>query len=222
MAESKDCFIIIFGHGYTNTVRPDYKPMPHGKKILTLLPADIGSDCFSKKEHVTEILKDISRGEFGHFNSNPERSLSILNDTLKPLFPEDELLEKKDVEDFKIFIESTGDYSKNSYEYYNKTWLFDKVDFILLIRKVSGGLLITYLYDREIKTGGFSITKEMLIHNPNLAPFDNYTIIDLSCNSNIEENTSESIAAFKARGIYGGKKIKSRHMKRKSNRSKKR
>lgn len=218
MAESNECFIIILGHGSTNTRTPDYRRIPPGKQILTLLPANIGMDCFAKQRHLREIAGDISKDEF---TGPPERLLSLLNDILKPLSADDESeLEEEDVVDFEAFIESTGDYSKNLDEYYNKRWLFHPTNCILLIRRAPGGTLLTPLYQEKISSGGFTITKEELLQNPLLESFRMYTIIDLSCNTRAieEDNTPESIAAFKERGSYGGKVKKS---KRNSYRSKK-
>ncbi len=184
--------------------------MPPGKEILTLLPADIGHDCFAGKKDVGFIVKNILNGEF---YGPPERLLSILNVSLKPLLLDKKVAEK-DKLDFQTFIDSTGDYSKNPHEYYNKEWEFDRDDCILLIRKVTEGILITPLYDSQIKTGGFVITKEMLIHNPILSNFNTYKIIDLTCNTLYGDNTPESIAAFKSRGSYGGKKFSVRRRRR--------
>ena len=213
MAESSECFIIIFGHGNTNTRTPDYRRMPPGKQILTLLPADVGKDCFAKPKHVGEIVQEISIGDF---TGKPSRLVSLVNDIIKPLSAEDESdLEEEDVVDFEAFIESTGDYSKNPVEYYNKRWKFHPSNCILLIRKAPGGLLLTFLYPEDISRGGFTITKEELLQNPLLQEFSMYTIIDLTCNSRSEEaeNTPESIAAFVARGAYGGKVKKSKKRK---------
>ena len=227
MAESSECFIIILGHGSTNTIAPDYQPMTDGKQILTLLPANIGKDCFTKPRHVDEILKEISIGDF---TGPPARLVSLLNDIVKPLSADDESdLEEEDRADFEAFIESTGDYSKNPDEYYNKRWLFHPTDSIVLIRRVPGGLLVTFLYQTEIRDGGFTITKKELLDNPLLEAFRMYTIIDLSCNTRYtaepgtepkDENTPASIATFVERGAYGGK-VKKKKTKRKSYRSKK-
>ena len=68
MAESSECIILILGHSDYNTRTPDYKTMPPGKEILTLLPADIGFDCFADKSHVISILADIKKGWFHEAN----------------------------------------------------------------------------------------------------------------------------------------------------------
>ncbi len=199
----RDCFVLIIAHGTIDTINPDYVSMPEGSNITTILPTNIGIDCFVDMLHLKiSVVRSMSR-EF--FHASPLALLDAINRILKS--PDKGTVLEKDRADFCSFLGCAGDFSKKDTEYYNKKWILEKRLGSVLLFTRNGD------YVEELYEGRFGeLTKKELIDLLTGRGFKTILIMDTSCSSTM--GTKETIQTFETYGAYGGKKCKKTRIKR--------
>jgi hypothetical protein len=171
-----DCVALVIGHSDFNA-DTDYKHVPEGCTITTILADKPGDDCYANTRKVIPFVTKMFQNDF-------DKSPQQIRDTLN-------LLGHK------------GAISKNLTQYYNREWAFyheeDEVEFgcVLIFTRER----IDSLYEKEIRKGTFVLSKETLL----LELFKTYThplLLDFGCSK--VNGSHESVRSFKKKGIYGG------------------
>jgi len=229
-----DCIIVVLGHSVYSTNGPKYRPLPPGYSIITLLLANPGLECFANVNPVkTEVEENFNKTEEefsdgdGLFGKTPQEILDVFSSSLKPAkgekgHPTTGYKHPTSHEEYCKFLGCPGSISKVSNAFFNKIWGFQEKDpkeygCVLLITKVPGnGVKIEPMFEGEISTGEFSISKaDLLITLFTHTPFRRPLLLDFGCSSTYGKQ--ENIASFIEKGIYGGKTRKYKKKRRTRN-----
>ena len=228
-----DCIIAVVGHSEFNTNEPEYRPLPPEYSVTTLLLANPGLSCFANVDEVkTEVEENFNKTEEeflegdGLFGKTPQEILDVFSEALKPVKGEKEhpsmgYKHPTYHKEYCEFVGCPGSISKITETFFNKVWDFNDEDpkengCVLLITKVPGnGVNIKPLFENEIRSGGFSISKAYLLLSIfSFTSFRRPLLLDFGCSST--NGTPESIARFVEKGIYGGRKTKRYKKKRRT------
>ena len=172
-----DCIALVIGHSDFNADTPDYKHVPEGHTITTILADKPGEDCFANTSEVIPFVTKMIQEDF-------DKSPPKIRDTLNALGHQSVI-------------------SKNRTRYYNREWAFydeedaDEFGCVLIFTRER----IHSLYEKEIRTGTFVLSKEILLQEL-FKTYKHPLLLDFGCSS--VDGSKDSVRIFKKKGIYGG------------------
>ena len=179
-----DCVALVIGHSNFNADTPDYKNVPEGHTITTILADKPQEYCYANTSEVIPYVTKMFQ-EDNYFDKSPQKIRDQLN-----------------------LLDHQGAISKTRTRYFNREWAFyddeydeDEYGCVLIFSRHSSGIRIHSLYKKEILTGTFILSKETLL----LELFKTYKhplLLDFGCSG--VNGSKESVRDFKKRGIYGG------------------
>jgi hypothetical protein len=174
-----DCVALIIGHSDFNADTPDYKEVPEGCTITTILADKPQQYCYANTSEVIPFVTKMFH-EKDYFDKSPQK-----------------------IRDKLYLLDHKGAISKTRTRYYNREWEFyveddvEEYGCVLIFTRER----IHSLYQKEIRTGTFILSKEKLLQEL-FKTYKHPLLLDFGCSR--VNGSKESVQSFKKKGIYGG------------------
>jgi len=179
-----DCVALVIGHSNFNADKLDYKNVPEGHTVTTILADKPQDYCYANTSEVVPYVTKMFQ-EDNYFDKSPQK-----------------------IRDQLDLLDHQGAISKTRTRYFNREWAFydddydeDEYGCVLIFNRDSSGIRIHSLYKKEIRTGTFILSKEKLLQEL-FKTYKHPLLLDFGCSG--VNGSKESVRAFKKKGIYGG------------------